>query len=462
MPLRLGSTSRALADLDRTQAGALISLQDPASEHGAMLTALLVSNTLLELSKLGAARLSLSAFADAAVSTFTQCAPIDGSALVFEVPDVAPVRSSTGNWPGPDHDALFARAEWAGSEGFLTAPIFGSDPGVPIGFLGIAGSPPSLIEAGFVSLAAEQLSSMLGVLADAERLRRAAATTETLALIGSISDNYEEDDLNEITLKLASLPGAKAASLLVEFPRFGGPMFIESSPTATMPIDEFTSQRIDPVDRDGALSLSVFWGPAGAPSDSKFELIADRLWTALGRVEQTARLLSEVETDELTGVGNRRRASRALTQATARAKRTGEAYAVFMMDLDKFKSVNDTYGHEIGDQVLKSFAAAIEDVIRGYDVAARWGGEEFLIVCPSTNAYGAEALARRLLEKTPERCANVLPEEHRQTVSIGIAVCENATTDSLELVRKADAAMYHAKTTGRNRYVVASSAPVIR
>ena len=85
----------------------------------------------------------------------------------------------------------------------------------------------------------------------------AAATTETLALIGSISDNYEEDDLNEIALKLASLPGAKAASLLVEFPRFGGPMLVESTPTAAMPIDEFTSQRIGPVDRDGTLSLSV-------------------------------------------------------------------------------------------------------------------------------------------------------------------------------------------------------------
>jgi two-component system, cell cycle response regulator len=177
------------------------------------------------------------------------------------------------------------------------------------------------------------------------------------------------------------------------------------------------------------------------------------------RAEQTWLLRAEVETDELTRIGNRRRGSRALAQASARARRSGEEYAMFMMDLDKFKSVNDEFGHEAGDEVLKLFAQAIESVVRGYDVAARWGGEEFLLVCPGTGRDGAQALARRLLEKTPVMCSAALPPERLQTVSIGIAVCENPAIDPMTLLRQADQAMYAAKTTGRNRFVLADAQP---
>lgn len=130
---------------------------------------------------------------------------------------------------------------------------------------------------------------------------------------------------------------------------------------------------------------------------------------------------------------------------------------MFMMDLDKFKSVNDEFGHETGDNVLRLFAQAIEAVVRGYDVAARWGGEEFLLICPGTGRDGAQALARRLLEKTPVMCSQALPEDRLQTVSIGIAICENASNESQALLRAADHAMYQAKTTGRNRFIVADS-----
>ena len=128
------------------------------------------------------------------------------------------------------------------------------------------------------------------------------------------------------------------------------------------------------------------------------------------------------------------------------------------MDLDKFKSVNDEFGHEMGDSVLRLFAEAIEAVVRGYDVAARWGGEEFLLICPGTGRSGSEALARRLLDKTPDMCSQALPEGRLQTVSIGIAVCENLSCDPQALLRSADEAMYQAKTTGRNKFVVAEPA----
>lgn len=447
------SATRALADLDGRQADLLLSLQDPASLHAEMLTALMISNSLLELSRLASARLSLLEFARATLTTIGQCAPLDGAALVFAAPDIAPVNCFTGDWTEPTNngDALvFERSDTA------CGPVYGADPATAIGYLAVIGAPEKVVEAGLVIRAAEQVSSMLGMLIEAERLRRAAASARAMELVGALGDEYGEAELVEIVSTLQTLPGAEAASILVELSRFGGPLLVESGD-----VDQGVAhtERIDELERNSSITIRVWWTGGTAPSDSRFDDIADRLKSSILRAEQTWTLRAEVETDELTRIGNRRRGSRALAQASARARRAGEEYAVFMMDLDKFKSVNDEFGHEAGDEVLKLFAQAIESVVRGYDVAARWGGEEFLLVCPGTGRDGAQALGRRLLETTPVMCSAALPPERLQTVSIGIAVCENPSIDPMTLLRQADHAMYAAKTTGRNRFVLADPQP---
>ncbi len=448
-PSRPASATRALAELDGRQAGLLLSLQDPASLHAEMLTALMISNSLLELSRLASARLSLLEFARATLTTIAQCAPLDACALVFTAPDIPPVQCVSGDWPSPTGDLSnlsFDAADVAWS------PVFGTDRDNAIGYLGVRGAPAAIIDAGLVVRASEQVSSMLGMLIEAERLRRAAASARAMELVSALGDEFGESELHEIVSTIQTLPGAEAATILLEIPRFGGPMIVEAGEVNS---DAPHTERIDSIERSAAMTLRVWWTGGSPPTDTRLDDIAERLKASIGRAEQTAALRSEVETDELTRIGNRRRGSRALAQASARARRAGEEYAVFMMDLDKFKSVNDEFGHEAGDEVLRLFAQAIEAVVRGYDVPARWGGEEFLLVCPGTGRDGAQALARRLLEKTPVMCSAALPPDRLQTVSIGIAVCENPTVDPMALLRQADQAMYSAKTTGRNRFVLA-------
>ena len=448
------SAARSLAELDARQGDLLLALQDPASVHAEMLTALMVSNSLLELSKLATARLNLAEFSRAALTTVMQCTPVTACALYFSAPDVPPVHESFGDWVEPVLDGSgIALIEASADQ--VCSPVFGADRSAPIGYFGVTGAPKGLVDAGLVDRASEQISSMLGLLIEAERLRRAAAAAQAMELVSALGDEYGEVDLFELASTFASLPGAEAARILVEISRFGGPIMVESGNTDEEIIH---SERVDEIDRNAKMTLHVWWTGGVAPSDNRLGAIADRLVVSLARAEQTAKLRSEVETDELTGIGNRRRGSRALAQAAARAQRSGEEFAIFMMDLDKFKSVNDEFGHEMGDSVLRLFAEAIEAVVRGYDVAARWGGEEFLLVCPGTGRSGSEALAKRLLEKTPDMCSKALPEGRLQTVSIGIAVCENQSCDPQALLRSADEAMYQAKTTGRNKFIVAEPA----
>ena len=129
----------------------------------------------------------------------------------------------------------------------------------------------------------------------------------------------------------------------------------------------------------------------------------------------------------------------------------GEDVAVLALDLDHFTSVNDTLGHDIGDQVLVAFAQMLVEQCRVYDTVARTGGEEFLVICPATDAFGARALAERLLHCVAPACSAVLPDGRRQTASIGIATYPKTATTIDALLRAADEALYDAKRAGRDR-----------
>ena len=155
-------------------------------------------------------------------------------------------------------------------------------------------------------------------------------------------------------------------------------------------------------------------------------------------------------TDELTGLPNRRLFQRALGTELARAKRAGETFGVVLVDLDDFKSVNDDFGHDAGDRVLREFAEVLRHALRETDVAARLGGEEFACLLPATDAEGARVLAERIRADLADR-AIALPDGRAVsiTASLGIAAYPEAKTAEA-LLRAADLALYRAKAEGKN------------
>ena len=155
--------------------------------------------------------------------------------------------------------------------------------------------------------------------------------------------------------------------------------------------------------------------------------------------------------DGLTGLANRRQAEDALSSELARAARFGGPLSVVIGDLDDFKAVNDAHGHGVGDTVLREFARLLERSVRDVDVAARWGGEEFLLVLPGTDADGAVQLAQRIRDYLEDRTL-LTPEgvPVRVTASFGVAEAQGES-EPADLVAAADSALYEAKRRGKNR-----------
>lgn len=152
-------------------------------------------------------------------------------------------------------------------------------------------------------------------------------------------------------------------------------------------------------------------------------------------------------TDKLTGLFNRQKLDVKLEMEFLRARRSGAPLSVIILDLDHFKNVNDTWGHQVGDQVLVCTAQLLTARLRQTDCAGRWGGEEFMVICPDTDLEGARALAETLRQAIT---AQTFPTAGHQTASFGVACC--TVGDQVKtLVSRADQALYEAKHLGRNR-----------
>jgi diguanylate cyclase (GGDEF)-like protein len=169
--------------------------------------------------------------------------------------------------------------------------------------------------------------------------------------------------------------------------------------------------------------------------------------------ERLERLAS---TDELTGVANRRAIEEALRRDLARADRDATPLSVVLIDVDHFKSVNDTWGHATGDAVLSSLGKLLHSLLRASDVAGRWGGEEFLCILPNTDTVGATVVADRLRKALPLNTVAGPRGPVQVTASFGVASvrgpgCRNANEG---IMRRADSALYSAKEQGRDRVVV--------
>jgi diguanylate cyclase (GGDEF)-like protein len=165
-------------------------------------------------------------------------------------------------------------------------------------------------------------------------------------------------------------------------------------------------------------------------------------------------LQAEAVTDELTGIANRRAATRRLWEELARSRRTGEQLAVLMLDLDHFKDVNDRYGHIMGDAVLRATAARMQAAVRQYDTLCRVGGEEFLILAPRTGLTQATRLGDRI-RRAVGGSALLTIQGHSLvvTVSGGVAVASGRDVTVDMLLARADQALYRAKSGGRDRIV---------
>jgi two-component system, cell cycle response regulator len=193
----------------------------------------------------------------------------------------------------------------------------------------------------------------------------------------------------------------------------------------------------------------------------KNELIA-RVRTQLKKKRYSDRLRHNVQlslemaiTDQLTGLHNRRYMSRHLDTLIEGARKSGKPLAFLIMDIDFFKAVNDTHGHDIGDEVLRDFAGRISANVRGIDLACRYGGEEFVVVMPDTDVAFAYTVAERLrksVEQTPFAVSRD-PHQLSITISIGIAGSEGNVDSADALLHRADQALYRAKREGRNRVV---------
>jgi len=166
--------------------------------------------------------------------------------------------------------------------------------------------------------------------------------------------------------------------------------------------------------------------------------------------------------DELTGLSNRRAFYEHAQSVLDHAVREGRPLSILMIDIDHFKSVNDQFGHLIGDQVLKSVADAIENKLRSYDSAGRWGGEEFIVMLPTTEVDDAAKIAERLRRAVssmtfPRLQDQIDAESLHVEISIGVAGIKKGERVSLDsLVNLADEMLFQSKREGRNRISVAT------
>jgi diguanylate cyclase (GGDEF)-like protein len=173
---------------------------------------------------------------------------------------------------------------------------------------------------------------------------------------------------------------------------------------------------------------------------TSFNTMAESLEESTDRLKQVAR------TDGLTGLYNHRSLLDVLAKEVERSVRHGHPLAVLMMDVDGFKLLNDTYGHQAGDDVLRQVADVLTKMVRTGDVIGRYGGDEFMAVLPDTDRDGATLLAKRMLEAVSlERVHTDGGDEVPFAMSIGLAVCPDDSRNGQELVAYADASLYEAK-----------------
>ena len=298
---------------------------------------------------------------------------------------------------------------------------------------------------------ASQLETRLDEL-DAERARLRAAFSR---FGDALAATHDDDELRRVIVETAVQASGATAGVLVG--AAGDIVRAGSVENAADRIEvPLKAGRID----FGALTL---FGQAFSDDDRKTAAsLASQAVVALDNarlhriVEQQARI------DGLTGLANRRHFEDQLAVELARVERFGGPLAVVLADLDDFKEVNDRFGHPVGDVVLREFARTVEEGIREIDIAARWGGEEFVLLLPATDLRGAGEVAERIRAALGGRLVvSAAGDPIRVAASFGVAAYPEAGSAD-ELLETADAALYEAKRAGKNRVAFAASRSAVR
>jgi diguanylate cyclase (GGDEF)-like protein len=232
-----------------------------------------------------------------------------------------------------------------------------------------------------------------------------------------------------------------------------------TDPGATVRTEVFAPEPLYNDVAEICIGILVTYGVASNPV---LALAALPVVTLLQRSLRHVQLVNDARADSKTGLLNAATWEREATAEAARAVRTGASLAVALLDIDRFKMINDTYGHLAGDQVLKEIARALDSFLRDYDRAGRFGGEEFSLLLPQTRAVDAFRIAERLRANIAG-LSIIVPgstggERVHVTVSIGVAALDSGSRrEYSELMATADAALYRAKSGGRDQVQMIST-----
>lgn len=286
-------------------------------------------------------------------------------------------------------------------------------------------------------------------------VRRAAAedrVREAVALVGeALAATHDPEALLPVILQSAieatGAAGARLVSGGTEVVRAGHPEEGGGPLTLRLGTD---------VDGIGRLLL---YPPRDGSFDEEAEQLAHWLAAQASIAIENERLHRTVKrqaiTDELTQLANRRRFTETLAVEVRRAERFGDPLGLVLADLDDFKLINDQYGHQAGDEVLRRFADVLRENVRDFDLPVRYGGEEFAVLLPETGLDGAEQLARRLQAALRRlRLPTIGGDRAPVTASFGVAAFPSARTAD-ELLSAADGALYRAKAAGKDRVATA-------
>ena len=252
----------------------------------------------------------------------------------------------------------------------------------------------------------------------------------------------DHDDMPLATVE----PGECVGEMSISDSRIPSAQVKASEPTTLLVIDQDVLWRMVSVSHEIARNLLYIMSERVRYSNL---IIADSL-------EMQRKYQRFAMTDALTGLHNRGWLDDAFDREIKRSKRDELSLALIMIDVDKFKDFNDTYGHLAGDQVLIAVGNAIRRPLRPNDLVARFGGEEFAVLLPETSLENAEIIANRLRENVSKTDPGVVDGKQLPSVTISLGIADDRAGYDLEtMIASADVAMYHAKKNGRNRVEIA-------
>ena len=281
-----------------------------------------------------------------------------------------------------------------------------------------------------------------------------------IPIVGEMIDKFFEDYLLYLFLKVENSdiiflawPSACNDSNIMSMIKTDKILFSQDKKTVALPL---ISEGKDV----GVLVAKSMENPINSKDEDYLSQLSSQIATTINRANVYGEILKHATLDALTGFYNRRQLEERIKQEVSNAKRQNAPLCGIMTDVDFFKSVNDTYGHAVGDLVLKTIAKVIRGQLREYDIAGRYGGEEFSILLPFTKIEEAQMVAERLRQAIEAKLIDISKvnpgsdkKEIQVTLSLGVYEINKDDNDE-DLMNKADKALYQAKNTGRNKVVV--------